>query len=221
MIFNTLSITVAQRTREFATLRTLGASRKQVMRSVVLEGLVIGFVASLIGLLAGFGIYKGLNALFVALGADLPKSGTVIAHADDHRLAAARHDRDADREHPARAGAPRGCRRSRRSARAPSCREPRLAAHSAKLALGVIVASVAAISVGVFASVGTLGVVLLLGFGVIGLFIGVALARSAAREAARARWSAGPAVAPAACRASWRARTRSATRAARPRRPPR
>ena len=68
MIFNTLSITVAQRTREFATLRTLGASRKQVMRSVVLEGLVIGFVASLIGLLAGFGIYKGLNALFVALG---------------------------------------------------------------------------------------------------------------------------------------------------------
>ena len=46
VIFNTLSITVAQRTREFATLRTLGASRKQVMRSVVLEGLVIGFVAS-------------------------------------------------------------------------------------------------------------------------------------------------------------------------------
>ena len=79
VIFNTLSITVAQRTREFATLRTLGASRKQVMRSVVLEGLVIGLVASLIGLVAGFGIYKGLNALFVALGADLPKSGTVIA----------------------------------------------------------------------------------------------------------------------------------------------
>ena len=46
VIFNTLSITVAQRTREFATLRTLGASRKQVMRSVKLEGLVIGFVAN-------------------------------------------------------------------------------------------------------------------------------------------------------------------------------
>ncbi len=57
VIFNTLSITVAQRTREFATLRTLGASRKQVMRSVVLEGLVIGFVASLIGLVAGYAIY--------------------------------------------------------------------------------------------------------------------------------------------------------------------
>ena len=39
---NTLSITIAQRMREFATLRTLGASRKQVMRSVVIEGLVIG-----------------------------------------------------------------------------------------------------------------------------------------------------------------------------------
>ena len=38
VIFNTLSITVAQRTREFATLRTLGASRKQVMRSVRSKG---------------------------------------------------------------------------------------------------------------------------------------------------------------------------------------
>ena len=38
VIFNTLSITVAQRTREFATLRTLGASRKQVLRSVRLKG---------------------------------------------------------------------------------------------------------------------------------------------------------------------------------------
>ena len=42
VIFNTLSITVAQRTREFATLRTLGASRRQVLRSVVIETLVIG-----------------------------------------------------------------------------------------------------------------------------------------------------------------------------------
>ena len=53
VIFNTLSITVAQRTREFATLRTLGASRKQVMRSVMLEGLVIGLLASVIGLVRG------------------------------------------------------------------------------------------------------------------------------------------------------------------------
>ena len=68
VIFNTLSITVAQRTREFATLRTLGASRKQVMRSVRLEGLVIGLVASVIGLVLGLGIAKGMVALFGALG---------------------------------------------------------------------------------------------------------------------------------------------------------
>ena len=47
VIFNTLSITVAQRAREFATLRTLGASRRQVLRSVLLEGIVIGALASL------------------------------------------------------------------------------------------------------------------------------------------------------------------------------
>src|SRR5438045_7155650 len=79
VIFNTLSITVAQRTREFATLRTLGASRKQVMRSVRLEGLVIGLLASVIGLVTGVAIAKGMVALFSALGVDLPAGGTVIA----------------------------------------------------------------------------------------------------------------------------------------------
>ena len=79
VIFNTLSITVAQRTREFATLRTLGASRKQVKRSVVLEGLVIGLAASAAGLVAGIGIAKGMIALMSALGVDLPEASTVIA----------------------------------------------------------------------------------------------------------------------------------------------
>jgi len=175
VIFNTLSITVAQRTREFATLRTLGASRKQVMRSVVVEGLVIGFLASLIGLLAGFGIYKGLNALFVALGTDLPKSGTVVATRTIivslllgtivTLIASIMPALRATRVPPIAA--------VREGAELPASR---LAAHSAKLAVGVIIGSVAAISVGVFASVGTLGLVVLLGFGVIALFIGVALA---------------------------------------------
>ena len=79
VIFNTLSITVAQRTREFATLRTLGASRKQVLRSVRLEGLMIGLLASTIGLLLGFGIAKGLLVLFSAMGVDLPEGKTVFA----------------------------------------------------------------------------------------------------------------------------------------------
>jgi putative ABC transport system permease protein len=79
VIFNTLSITVAQRMREFATLRTLGASRRQVLRSVILEALVIGLGASLVGLFAGLGLAVGLNALFRALNLDLPQTETVFA----------------------------------------------------------------------------------------------------------------------------------------------
>jgi putative ABC transport system permease protein len=79
VIFNTLSITVAQRTREFATLRTIGASRRQVLGSVIAEALVIGFVSSLIGLGVGVGLAAGLKALFAALGAALPEVGMVFA----------------------------------------------------------------------------------------------------------------------------------------------
>ena len=46
LIFNTFAVTVAQRSREFALLRTLGASRRQVLNSVIVETLLIGFVAS-------------------------------------------------------------------------------------------------------------------------------------------------------------------------------
>jgi putative ABC transport system permease protein len=79
VIFNTLSITVAQRVREFATIRTIGGSRKQVLWSVVLEAFVIGLIASLVGLFAGLGLAAGLNALFKALNADLPSQGLVFA----------------------------------------------------------------------------------------------------------------------------------------------
>jgi putative ABC transport system permease protein len=79
VIFNTISITVAQRTRELATLRTLGASRRQVLRSVLLETLVTGVVASIIGLFLGLGIAAGLKALFEAVGVGLPKAGMVLS----------------------------------------------------------------------------------------------------------------------------------------------
>ena len=79
VIFNTMSITVAQRTRELATLRTLGASRRQVRVSVLLEALVIGVVASLVGLALGVLLAKGLNALFEALGGGLPTSSLVFS----------------------------------------------------------------------------------------------------------------------------------------------
>jgi putative ABC transport system permease protein len=79
VIFNTMSITVAQRTRELATLRTIGASRKQIRRAVLLEALVIGLIASIIGFLLGVGLAYGLDALFEALDLDLPTADMVIA----------------------------------------------------------------------------------------------------------------------------------------------
>ena len=79
VIFNTLSITVAQRTRELATLRTLGASRRQVLTSVLLEALAIGFIASVIGLFLGLALAMGLNALFKALDLELPTTGLVFS----------------------------------------------------------------------------------------------------------------------------------------------
>ena len=78
VIFNTLSITLAQRIRELATLRTLGASKRQVKRSVLTEGLVMGVFASVVGLLLGLGLAKGLNGLFQLFGIDLPQASTVI-----------------------------------------------------------------------------------------------------------------------------------------------
>ncbi len=79
VIANTLSITIAQRTRELATLRTLGATRRQVLRSVLLEALVIGAFASVVGLFAGLGLARLLNHLFVSFGIDLPQASTVFA----------------------------------------------------------------------------------------------------------------------------------------------
>jgi putative ABC transport system permease protein len=78
VIANSLSITIAQRTREFATLRTLGASRRQVLRSVLTESLIVGVLASILGLVVGIFLAKGLFALFNAVGLSLPNSGTVL-----------------------------------------------------------------------------------------------------------------------------------------------
>ncbi|MEX2421631.1 MAG: FtsX-like permease family protein [Actinomycetota bacterium] len=75
IIFNTFSIVVAQRTRELALLRALGGSRRQVLTSVILEAIVVGVVASAIGVLAGIGIAVGLQGLLSAFGIDLPSTG--------------------------------------------------------------------------------------------------------------------------------------------------
>jgi putative ABC transport system permease protein len=78
IIFNTFSITVAQRVREFGMIRTLGATRGQVMTSVVGEALVIGVIASVVGLLAGVGIAWGILRLFDAIGFGLPAAGIEV-----------------------------------------------------------------------------------------------------------------------------------------------
>ncbi|HET7744178.1 MAG TPA: FtsX-like permease family protein [Gaiellaceae bacterium] len=75
VIANSLSITIAQRTREFATLRTIGASRGQVMVSVIVEAFAVGILASLVGLFFGLGLAKGLFKLFDAAGLTLPNNG--------------------------------------------------------------------------------------------------------------------------------------------------
>ncbi len=78
VIVNTLSITVAQRTRELGTLRLIGATRSQVRRAVILESLVIGALASLLGIAAGIGLAVGLRALIAAFGLDFPRTDLVI-----------------------------------------------------------------------------------------------------------------------------------------------
>ena len=75
VIANSLSITIAQRTREFATMRTIGASRRQVLTSIIVEALVVGVIASLIGLFLGLGLAKLLFWLFDAVGFTLPNTG--------------------------------------------------------------------------------------------------------------------------------------------------
>ena len=79
LILNTFSIIVAQRTRELALFRALGASRPQVTRSVLLEALVVGLVGSTVGLALGFALAAGLKALFGSIGIDLGDAGLVFA----------------------------------------------------------------------------------------------------------------------------------------------
>lgn len=78
IIANTFSILVAQRTRELALLRAVGASRRQVLGSVLLEAFAIGLVAAVLGLAGGVGLALGVTALLESTGADLPSAGLVV-----------------------------------------------------------------------------------------------------------------------------------------------
>ncbi len=175
VIANTLSITIAQRTRELATLRTLGATGRQVRRSVLVEAFAIGLLASVVGLFLGLGLAKGLNSLFHHLGIDLPQAATVFATrtvivsllvgVGITMLAALRPAARATRVPPIAA--------VREGALPPTSRFARF---NTPAALGVLGGAVALMLVGLFVSALSTGLRLLgIGLGAVGVFVGVAM----------------------------------------------
>ncbi|MGC2998690.1 ABC transporter permease [Streptomyces sp. G35A] len=79
IIANTFTMLVAQRTRELALMRAVGASRRQVTRSVLIEAFVVGTVAAVAGLAAGVGIGAGLRSLMGTLDAPVPDGPLVVS----------------------------------------------------------------------------------------------------------------------------------------------
>ena len=175
VIANTLSITIAQRMREFATLRTLGASRRQVLRSVIVEAFVIGLLGSIVGLFLGLALAKLLNALLVTFGIDLPQAGTVfksrtvvvalVVGTLVTLIASIRPARRATRVPPIAA------------VREGSVLPPsRFARYGPVTAAGILVAAIALVSLGTLAGgLATGPRLLLIGVGVLLLFFGVSM----------------------------------------------
>ncbi|MFC5148124.1 ABC transporter permease [Streptomyces aureoversilis] len=79
IIANTFTMLVAQRTKELALMRAVGASRRQITRSVLIEAFVVGAVAGIAGLVAGIGIGAGLRSLISSTGNSIPDGPLVIA----------------------------------------------------------------------------------------------------------------------------------------------
>jgi putative ABC transport system permease protein len=177
VIANSLSITIAQRTREFAVLRTLGATRRQVMRAILLESLVVGIAASIIGLLVGLGLARGLFSLFNAVGFTLPNSGIVVEGRTIAVaiivgvlvtvLASLRPAVRATHVEPIAA--------VREGATLP---EGRLARHRTRWSAVTTVLGFGALLVGLFVANGTGPILAWLGVGALLIFIGVALLSS-------------------------------------------
>jgi putative ABC transport system permease protein len=174
VIANSLSITIAQRTREFATLRTLGASRRQVLRSVIIEALVVGIVASVAGLFLGLALGKGLFSLFDAVGFTLPNNGltfqtrtvvvALLVGVLVTLLASLRPALRATRVPPIAA--------VREGAKLP---EGRLRRYR-PIATGLVaVLGFAALVYGLFGASGTKGVLIWMGLGALLVFVGVSL----------------------------------------------
>jgi putative ABC transport system permease protein len=117
LIFNTFPVTVAQRTKELALLRVIGASRRQVLRSILLETFIVGVVASILGILVGIALAPGLAGLLKAFGVDLGTTGLVI----NGGTAWSRWRRCATASRPAPAGCGGGGSSSRSRSRSSAC----------------------------------------------------------------------------------------------------
>src|SRR5215210_3327737 len=173
LIFNTFAVTVAQRSREFALLRTLGASRRQVLNSVVVETLVIGFVASVLGILGGLVLAPGLRALLASVGIELPSTGTVIApRTIIVGLLVGMIATLVSGLVPARRATQVEPVEAMREAAAPSTR--RVSRKRIGVSVGVIALGLLALLVGLFGADGT-AAASLLGLGVVVMMFGVAL----------------------------------------------
>ena len=175
VIANSLSITIAQRAREFATVRMLGASRRQILGSIVIEALVVGIAASVIGLFLGLGLARLLFWLFDLLGFTLPNSGllfqartvvvSLVVGIVVTLLASLRPAIRATRVPPIAA--------VREGATLPPSRFARFRAAGSLVLTGLGFASLA---FGLFGSgLGTTAVLIWMGLGALLIFIGVAL----------------------------------------------
>ena len=102
VIANSLSITIAQRTRELATLRTLGASRRQVLRSIILEALVMGIFAAIVGLFAGTCPREGSVQAVRRRRLHAPEQRPDLRDTHGRRVSGCRNHRHLAREPPAR-----------------------------------------------------------------------------------------------------------------------
>ena len=170
LILNTFSIVVAQRTRELALFRALGASRPQVTRSVLVEALVIGLIGSTIGLLLGFGLAQGLKSLFGGdrHRPDRGRAGVPVANGRRRlRGRCAGHPR---RRVPARAEGRPGCRPI--AAMRDDVTIPESSLRRRMLGGAALTAAGAALMLWALAFDGGLA---LLGGGVLAVFVGVAL----------------------------------------------
>jgi putative ABC transport system permease protein len=175
VIANSLSITIAQRAREFATVRTLGGSRRQILGSIVVEALVVGIGASLIGLFLGLGLAKLLFWLFDLVGFTLPNTGllfetrtivvSLLVGVTVTLLASLRPAIRATRVPPIAA--------VREGATLPESRFARFRTAGSLVTIGL---GFAALSYGLFGSgLGTTQILIWMGVGALLIFIGVSL----------------------------------------------